>query len=259
MCAWPDDRYELEDDEELEAYVDAYEAYELPDPDARARVWEGIEAKTRTRRWPWAAGLGLAAAAASLLLVSGGRRSVVSEGSLEAMQSGYARASAEPRDAKAMPADSRSAKARPESSAPDPTPSPLPDDTSTEDDASAIDETSEASEASDDAPSGDRHESRRAKRPRPPTDDASAVAEETALFAEIRSALTSGRAADALDAIARHQQRFPRGIFRLEAKVAKAQALCALGRTAQAIEIRDAFLRRHPTSHLANRMRDVCR
>ncbi|HWB77292.1 MAG TPA: hypothetical protein VG755_20135, partial [Nannocystaceae bacterium] len=87
---------------------------------------------------------------------------------------------------------------------------------------------------------------------------APSLAEETALFGEIQQALVGGQASRALTLIAKHEHDFPRGAFRQERTVAKAQALCAAGKRDAARSLRDKFLERYPSSHLAARMRAVC-
>jgi hypothetical protein len=53
---------------------------------------------------------------------------------------------------------------------------------------------------------------------------------EVALLSKATSALSSGRAGDALKVLNEHQREFPHGLLGVERRSAKAQALCLLGR-----------------------------
>jgi hypothetical protein len=48
-------------------------------------------------------------------------------------------------------------------------------------------------------------------------------------------------------------------VFEEERQVSRATALCKLGRTDDAADARRRFLRERPGSHLAERMRQICR
>lgn len=81
------------------------------------------------------------------------------------------------------------------------------------------------------------------------------LAVEVELLSRATSALSSGRPAEALTVLAEHQRRFPRGVLTQERRAARAQALCRLGRTAEA----QRELSRLPqASPQAARVRQVC-
>lgn len=81
------------------------------------------------------------------------------------------------------------------------------------------------------------------------------LAEEVALLSRATSALHAGRAEDALRALAEHQQQFPQGLLSVERRAARAQALCQLGRKAEAErELRGLS----PSSPQAARARKLC-
>lgn len=83
----------------------------------------------------------------------------------------------------------------------------------------------------------------------------SGLAEEVALLSRATSALHAGRAQDALNALTEHRRRFPRGHLSVERAAARAQALCQLGRHAEA----ERELARLPeTSPQAARARRAC-
>jgi hypothetical protein len=77
------------------------------------------------------------------------------------------------------------------------------------------------------APSRPNKPSSRAK-PTAPTPDRLAL--EVQLLSRATSALRSGNFETALQALEEHQQNFPQGALQQERKIAKAQALCSLGR-----------------------------
>ncbi len=76
--------------------------------------------------------------------------------------------------------------------------------------------------------------------PSPPVESAPAasrrdrLAEEVAMLSKATGLLNSSRAADALLALEEHQRKFPTGVLTEERRGARAQALCALGRRAEA-------------------------
>lgn len=81
------------------------------------------------------------------------------------------------------------------------------------------------------------------------------LAEEVVLLSRATSALHAGRAEDALRALAEHQQQFPQGLLSVERRAARAQALCQLGRKAEAErELRGLS----PSSPQAARARKLC-
>ncbi|WP_437752605.1 hypothetical protein [Sorangium sp. So ce1389] len=90
---------------------------------------------------------------------------------------------------------------------------------------------------------------------------AKSSAEKAALQAELetldaaRAALSSGNAQGALSLLDAYTREHPRGRLRLEAEVLRIDALAKSGRTDAAAQRAEAFLRRHPNSVLASRVR----
>ncbi|WP_438022938.1 hypothetical protein [Sorangium sp. So ce233] len=88
-----------------------------------------------------------------------------------------------------------------------------------------------------------------------------ASAESAALQAELnaldaaRSTLSSGNAQGALSLLDAYTREHPRGRLSLEAEVLRIDALAKSGRTDAAAQRAEAFLRRHPNSVLASRVR----
>ena len=60
------------------------------------------------------------------------------------------------------------------------------------------------------------------------------LAEEVAILSRAAADLRAGRAAEALKALDEHQRKFPNGALAEERRAAKAEALCSLGRVAEA-------------------------
>lgn len=81
------------------------------------------------------------------------------------------------------------------------------------------------------------------------------VDEEARLVGAGVAALHAGNPARALVLFDAHAYRFPRGVLAEERAVERALALFALGRHDEARAAADAFLRSHPTSPLATRLR----
>jgi hypothetical protein len=84
------------------------------------------------------------------------------------------------------------------------------------------------------------------------------LAEEARLLKQAQQALRAGQPQAALTALAEHQRRFPRGQLALERSAARVTALCALGRTPQALSEAQAFLQQHPQSGLSQQVRASC-
>ncbi|XYH94091.1 hypothetical protein ACMHYB_40520 [Sorangium sp. So ce1128] len=90
---------------------------------------------------------------------------------------------------------------------------------------------------------------------------AKSSAEKAALQAELdtldaaRASLSSGNAQGALSLLDAYTREHPRGRLRLEAEVLRIDALAKSGRTDAAAQRAEAFLRRHPNSVLASRVR----
>lgn len=242
-----DDHESFGDDDELLAYVAAFRTVEQPSHAARGETWTRIASETRTRRpWLWIGAVAAVAAALLLWLASERLRTALVGGADDdprVDQAGYMHVGdAEVEDAEVQRRKpTRATPSEPEIEAPVIAPPVI--------EPSVVIEDVEPESAPTKAVRG---------KPRPGRSEPS-LAEETALFGEIQQALVAGKPSQALPAIARHEREFPRGAFRQERVVAKAQALCALGKRARAVEVRDGFLARNPSSHLAPRMRAVCR
>jgi hypothetical protein len=88
-----------------------------------------------------------------------------------------------------------------------------------------------------------------AQRPMPAVDG------EARLIGDGVSALRAGEPARALALFEAHARHYPRGVLAEERDFERALALAALGRHAQARFAADEFLRAHPTSPLATRLR----
>jgi hypothetical protein len=222
------------DDDDLQLYVAAFRDVEQPTAGARAATWRAIERETAPpRRWLWVGAVAMLAAAAWLVLRFGAVELAIlgmDDPDASRDQAGYLPDEEEASVAEARrPAPTERPRVVVEPAAPIVAP--------------VVEPVVEAV-----APK------RRTDAPRP----APSLAEETKLFGEIQQALVEGKPSAALAAIARHEREFPRGAFRLERVVAKAQALCASGKTTAAARVRDQFLAKHGASHLAPRMRAVC-
>lgn len=81
------------------------------------------------------------------------------------------------------------------------------------------------------------------------------LAEEVALLSRATSMLRAGRAAEALKSLDEHQTKFPRGALSEERRVAKAQALCSIGRVSEG---RAELARLAPGSPAAARAKQAC-
>lgn len=84
-----------------------------------------------------------------------------------------------------------------------------------------------------------------------------ALAEELDLVERARAHLQAGRARDALRLLDRRDADHPRGVLGIEATVLRVEALVQLGDRAAARSIGEAFLKRHPRSPLAPRVRQA--
>lgn len=85
------------------------------------------------------------------------------------------------------------------------------------------------------------------------------LAQEVAILSRAAKELRSGRAADALRLLDEHQSKFPKGALSEERRAAKTEALCSLGRFAEARAELDKILRRSPQSALGARARETCK
>lgn len=81
------------------------------------------------------------------------------------------------------------------------------------------------------------------------------LAEEVALLSRATTALHAGRAEEALRVATEHQQKFPGGLLSEERIAVRAQALCMLGRTAEA---KRDLARLSPSSPQGARARQRC-
>ena len=93
--------------------------------------------------------------------------------------------------------------------------------------------------------------------PNEPTTDATLHAE-IALLRPAQRALRAGDHARALRLLDDHSKSFPRSMLAEERSLGRIQALCGLGRRAQAQSAIDAFVRRHPGSPLTGRVKKAC-
>lgn len=93
------------------------------------------------------------------------------------------------------------------------------------------------------------------RRPAAPSRPADHLAQEVALLSRAQKELHAGRFTAALGLLGEHQRKFPRGTLAQERVAARIQALCGLGRNAEA----DAELARvSPGSLHAGRAREAC-
>ncbi|MDC0675127.1 sigma-70 family RNA polymerase sigma factor [Nannocystis radixulma] len=92
-----------------------------------------------------------------------------------------------------------------------------------------------------------------------PAADEPSLAAELALVESIRAALLAEDDRATLELAARHQQRFPAGVFAQEAQAAGIEARCRLGQQTRARRDADAFVARWPTSALTVRVDALCR
>jgi hypothetical protein len=94
-----------------------------------------------------------------------------------------------------------------------------------------------------------------APRAEPKSSSASALAAELAALDAARSRLASGDAAGALSLLDVHSRTYPRGRLVLEAEVLRIDALAKSGQVGAAKRRAESFLKRHPNSVLASRVR----
>jgi hypothetical protein len=96
-------------------------------------------------------------------------------------------------------------------------------------------------------------------RPSSPSDVGDAYALELALLQRARAAVASGNFSTALDAIAEHQRRFPRGKLREEREALRVKALAGLGRYEEARRAAERFREHFPNSVLSPRIEATAR
>lgn len=92
----------------------------------------------------------------------------------------------------------------------------------------------------------------------PGADASSDLEAELALMRSVREALAQGAHAKVLTLVDEHAERFPAGVFANEREVSRAEALCARGELDEGLAVAEAFLRRHPKSHLVGRVERAC-
>lgn len=81
------------------------------------------------------------------------------------------------------------------------------------------------------------------------------LGDELAVVESASRALRSGNPQAALGRLAEYRQRFPRGKLALEAQVLRIEALARAGRSSEAARLARGFLKRHPNSPVAARIR----
>lgn len=98
------------------------------------------------------------------------------------------------------------------------------------------------------------------KRPKvePEASEPSSLAQETLLLRKIQRARAAKQHARVLELTAEHAKRFPDGTFASERSLARVQALCSVGREADARRARDRFVDKHPRSHLVPQFKAAC-
>jgi outer membrane protein assembly factor BamD (BamD/ComL family) len=84
---------------------------------------------------------------------------------------------------------------------------------------------------------------------------ASALSAELSALDTARSALASGNPSSALSDLDQYAHQFPHGKLGLEAEVLRIDALAKSGQSAAAKKRAQAFMKRHPDSVLASRVR----
>jgi outer membrane protein assembly factor BamD (BamD/ComL family) len=83
------------------------------------------------------------------------------------------------------------------------------------------------------------------------------LSDEVVALDAARQALAAGDAAGALRAVDDHDRRFPGGALSPEATVVRIEALAARGDRAAAARLATEFLRSHPASPHAKRLRSL--
>jgi hypothetical protein len=104
-----------------------------------------------------------------------------------------------------------------------------------------------------------RKGARKPAAPAAPAPTADSLREERAILARATAALRAGDPGAALEAVAEHVKKFPRGLLVEERSATNVLGLCAAGKVAQGVKARDAFLARWPRSVHAARVQDACR
>lgn len=86
----------------------------------------------------------------------------------------------------------------------------------------------------------------------------STLSEEATLLERAQRALAAREPGVALETLAEHERRFPRGALAEEREAAKVLALCALGRVNEARALARAFVNASPRSVLVPRVEHSC-
>jgi hypothetical protein len=84
------------------------------------------------------------------------------------------------------------------------------------------------------------------------------IRQEVALLSKAQAALSRGRPQEALEALAEHAARFPRGALTEERSATRARTLCALGRRQEAEAELKRIEKLNPTSAYLARARESC-
>jgi hypothetical protein len=92
----------------------------------------------------------------------------------------------------------------------------------------------------------------------PPRVTASALQQETRALAAVQQALRDGQPENALELLESQERAFPNGLLQAERAAARVLALCAGHRVIAARAAAAEFLRNHPESPIANRVRQSC-
>ena len=84
------------------------------------------------------------------------------------------------------------------------------------------------------------------------------IRQEVTLLSKAQAALSRGRPQEALEALAEHAQRFPRGVLSEERAATRVRTLCALGRTREAAAELKRIETLNPTSAYLAPARESC-
>lgn len=233
--------------------------------DAHARVWDRLAAATAEEpeetgpeaHSPWALSsrtwivLTLAAAALALLL---GRTGVLDQ-RVAAREDQAARHDTAPEPTGGEARHDRAVRAAAPTE-PAPPAAPVPEETP----GQVAKDMPDPPAADDRPPRATRGSHEPTARPNPPTptDEPGSLAAEAESLARAQAALQRGEPDDALTVLTAHARRFPRGALREEHDALRAIALCAADRAREGRGEAQAFLRAHPTSPLAERVRTAC-
>lgn len=87
----------------------------------------------------------------------------------------------------------------------------------------------------------------------------STLEEEAQLLAMAQQRISQGDAKSALDVLAEHQRRFPRGALSLERRATVAIAHCLSGQTSRGRGEAERFRRKHPNSPMVKRLESACK